>query len=177
VYATLLGDSWRKLHPTLRRFHEADARSRTASGVFRVHAPRAFVTRLIARMAGMPPAGEAVPVALVVTVQPDAEEWRRTFGTFPLVSVQRIDGGLVAERFGRVEVRFRLEAVDGALRYGFEDASLRLGPIRMSLPLAASAIERPHGKSAIDVSVDVAMKGFGRLVAYEGTLTTIEIGR
>jgi len=99
------------------------------------------------------------------------------FGDWPLVSRQTTDGDVVVERFGPVEVRFRLEVIDGALRYRLVGSRLRVGPLAFPLPLRASASERARGASTIDVAVAVSAPMLGRLVAYEGTLTHIEVER
>jgi hypothetical protein len=177
VYETLLGESWYTLHPAIRTFHEPSARVRRAGGKFRIHAAASIAARGVARLARMPPPADTVDVSVVVTTEPSGECWRRKFGAWPLESVQRIAGDLVAERFGAIEVRFRLEAADGALWYRFAGAALRLGILALPLPLLATASERAVGDSAIAVSVDVAMKAIGRIVAYEGTLTRIEVER
>jgi hypothetical protein len=113
----------------------------------------------------------------VVTPQPDGEQWRRTFDGSPLISTQRIDGSCVVERFGVVDIRFGLEAVDGALRYGFRSASMRFGRFAVPLPLIAAVQERARADGGLDVSVDVAMKWIGRIVAYDGALTRFEVER
>jgi hypothetical protein len=179
VYDALLGDAWRLLPDSIRTLHEAGT-VRRAEGLFRVRIGTNVIARLIARIGGMPPAAEAVAVTLVVTPQPDGEEWRRTFGGALLVSSQRLSGGSIVERFGAVEVTFTLEADDSTLRYVFEGGSIRLLGVAIPLPLDAAAHERARAGNdigSIDVSVDVAMKPFGRIVAYDGTLTRIEFER
>jgi hypothetical protein len=175
VYAELLGPSWLTLPESIRRLHESGT-CRHGVGGFRVRGGNAL-GRLIARIAGMPSAAESVSVSLVVTPQPDGEEWRRKFGDAPLVSIQRMDGDSICERFGAVEVRFRLEATESGLRYLFEGGSIRILGLPVPLPLTASAHERARRgvDSGIDVSVDVAMKGIGRIVAYDGTLVRINV--
>ena len=176
MYAALLGASWRTLPESIRKLHQSGTRRR-ASGNFRVRGGNAL-GRLIARIGGLPSTVESVAVNLVVTPQPEGEEWRRKFGTAPLVSVQRIDGDAICEQFGAVEVRFRLEATESALQYVFEGGSIRILGVVVPLPLIASAYERARvddGIGGINVSVDVAMKGLGRIVAYDGTLTSIDV--
>ena len=173
MYQELLGGAWRTLPESIRRLHESGT-VRHAAGVFRVRGGGNAVAHLIARVGGMPRPAESVPVDLVVTPNPDGEEWRRKFGAAPLVSTQRVDGASIVERFGSVETRFRLEVEDAALRYVFEGSSIRILGIAVPLPLIASAHERARTDGGIDVSVDVAMTVIGRIVVYDGTLTRIE---
>jgi len=174
VYAALLGDSWQKLPESIRRLHESGT-VRRAAGVFRVRGGGNAVARLIARIGGMPCPAESVAVDLVVTPEPDGEKWRRKFGAAPLVSTQRREGESIVERFGSVEVRFRLEMEAAALRYAFEGGSIRILGLAVPLPLNASACELARADGGIDVSVDVGMNLIGRIVAYEGTLTRVVV--
>ena len=177
MYAELLGPAWLTLPESIRKLHESGT-CRRGVGVFRVRSGNA-VGRLIARIARMPSAAESVAVGLVVTPQPGGEQWRRKFGDAPLVSVQRMDGDSIRERFGAVEVRFRLMATESELRYVFGGGSIRILGLPVPLPLIASAYEcaRRGADNGIDVSVDVAMKGIGRIIAYDGTLTRIDVDR
>jgi Domain of unknown function (DUF4166) len=134
----------------------------------------------MARLARLPAAGEAVDVRLQVTVQEEGEEWRRTFAGHPMVSMQYDRGaGLLVERMGIMEIRFRLEVVGGALNYRLAGAALRFGSLRVPLPYRLSprvtAWERAAGDmNQIHVSVNVTLPLLGRLIAYDGLLTQIE---
>lgn len=120
-------------------------------------------------------------VRLVVSARGDGEEWRRTFAGRPLVSMQaRRSDGLLAERMGIVEMRFRLEVVGGALSYQTTGTALCLGPLRVPLPRWLSpritAWERAAGDGdQVQVSVEVNFPFLGRLIAYDGKLTGIEV--
>jgi Domain of unknown function (DUF4166) len=99
------------------------------------------------------------------------------------VSMQsnRVDG-LLAERMGIVEMRFRLEVAGGALSYKTVSASLLFGSLRIPLPYwlrpCVTAWEKAIGDmSQIHVSVDVTFPLLGRLIAYDGMLTQIEAQR
>ena len=115
-----------------------------------------------------------------MTARDGGEEWRRTFAGRPLVSMQsgRPDG-LLGERMGPLETRFRLTVVDGALLYQAAGAALCLGRLRVPLPRwfspRTTASERPADEpDRIDVSVEVRLPLLGRLIAYEGRLTCVE---
>jgi len=180
LYAKLLGDSWANLADAVRRLHASPAPVH-AVGVFRVRRGSNWLTRTLARLARFPPSGDAVDIQLVVTAQGDVEEWRRTFAGRPLVSLQspRSDG-LLAERMGRVELRFQLNVVAGALNYQTTSAALCLGRLRVPLPRwfrpRVTAWERSVGEGdQIDVSVEVRLPGLGCLIAYDGQLTRVEV--
>jgi len=142
-----------------------------------------MLARGIARLARLPTAGEAVDIKLQVTAREEGEEWRRTFAGRPLVSRQsnRVNG-LLVERMGIVELRFRLEVAGGSLNYQTVSAALLFGSLRVPLPYwlspCVTAWERDVGDmNQIHVSVDVTFPLLGRLIAYEGMLTRVEAQR
>jgi hypothetical protein len=180
LYPKLLGASWCDLDVAMRHLH-GSAETVRAVGVFRVRHGSNRLARTVARLARLPAAGEAVNVLLQVTTRKEGEEWRRTFAGRPLVSVQsnRPDG-LLMERMGIVEVRFRLLIIGGALNYQTVGAALRLGYVRVPLPRwlrpCVTAWERGVGDmNQIHVSVDVTFPLIGRLIAYDGMLTQVEV--
>ena len=175
LYPKLLGDSWRDLDQAVRRLHSCDAPV-NAVGTFQIWQGSNWFARALARQARLPGAGEAVNVRLYISVRGDAEEWRRFFADKPFVTLQSArDGGLLAERVGRVELRFRLNVVGGALTYQSVSAALCLGAWRVSLPRwctpQVTACERVTAEGDLDVSVDVHLPRLGCLVAYHGRLT------
>lgn len=138
------------------------------------------MARTLARLAQLPAAGEAVDIQLLVTARSDGEEWRRSFAGRPLVSLQSgPPDGLLAERMGPVEMRFRLQVVGGALAYQTTSAALCLGSLRVPLPHWFSprvrALEGAVGEGdQIDVSVEVHLPLLGCLIAYDGKFTHVE---
>jgi len=182
LYPKLLGASWYDLDNAIQRLHDSDGTVR-AVGIFRVRHGSNRLARNLARLARLPAAGEAVDVRLQVTAREEGEEWRRTFAGRPLVSFQsnRVEG-LLVERMGIVELRFRLEVDGGALNYRTVSAALLFGSLRVPLPFWLSprvtARERDVGDmNQLHVSVEVTFLLLGRLIAYEGNLTQVEARR
>ena len=179
LYPKLLGASWPDLDVAIQRLHNLDETVH-AAGVFQARHGNNKLARTLARLARLPAEGKAVDIQLQVTAREEGEEWRRTFAGQPLVSMQSDRGdGLLVERMGIVELRFRLEAASGALNYQTVSAALRLGSLRIPLPYwlspCVTAWERAAGDTnQIHVSVDVTVPLLGRLIAYDGVLTLIE---
>jgi|ERR1043166_2335159 hypothetical protein len=176
LYATLLADSWAKLDPVIQRFHTF-ASTQHATGGFRVEHGKSWFVRMLARLAGLPGAADAVDVQLAVVTIPTGEEWRRSFAGKPMVSTQsaHADGRLV-ERVGLSELRFRLAAQNGGLRYETTGCALRLGPLRLPLPLRLSprvtaSEQAAPGGDRIDVVVEMHLPLLGLLIRYGGQLT------
>jgi hypothetical protein len=179
LYPKLLGASWRDLDVAIRRLHDSGGTVH-AAGVFQVRHGAGGLARTLARLARLPAAGNAVDVRLQVTAREEGEEWRRTFAGRPLVSMQSDQGvGLLVERMGIVDLRFRLEVAGGALNYQTVGAALRIGSLRVPLPYWLSPCVTACESTADDtnqiyVSVEVKFPSLGRLIAYNGMLTQVE---
>jgi hypothetical protein len=182
LYLKLLGASWPDLDVAIRRLHDS-GETVNAVGVFQVRHGSNRLARALARLARLPAAGEAVDVRLQVSAREEGEEWRRTFALHPLVSLQSdLGAGLLVERMGIVEMRFRLAVAGGALSYQTVSAALRFGSLRVPLPHrlrpCVMAWERAVGDmNRIHVSVNVNLPLLGRLIAYDGILTQVETQR
>lgn len=130
-----------------------------------------FLARLIAFFAGMPDAGERVPVELSVVRAEGCERWQRSFGGRPLLTVQWPSEGLLVEALGLVLCLFRLRVVEGALV--FDQVRARVGGRRFSLPLPRMLSPRIEGRAheengRVQVFVSIGAPIAGFLVSYEG---------
>jgi hypothetical protein len=129
----------------------------------------------MARLMHLPEAGVDIPVRLSVNADAYGERWHRTFGAggTPFVTEQRAgESGLMIERIGWTEIRYRLEIAGGALFYRQMGTVLCMGALRLPLPrwLAPRIAAR---ESAIDeklthISVEVTLPLVGRLISYKG---------
>lgn len=179
LYPRLIGTFWQELDEAVRRVH-LNGESVRATGSLRVRHGKGWLARLLLWLFRMPPAAEAVETRLVITPYGHGEKWLRVFGNWPLVTMQGEQaGGLLLERFGVLEFRFRLEVAEGSLVYRQISAVFRLGPLSLPLPrwLAphVAAREKPVGdRNQIHVSVEVNFPLLGPLIAYEGKLTRVE---
>jgi hypothetical protein len=179
LYPQLLGSAWNDLHEAVRRLH-AEAAPVQAAGSFRIRRGKGPVARWLLTLLGLPPAGEAVPIRLTISLYGNGEKWLRTFGDRPLVTTQRPGGrSLLAERFGTLELRFRLQVQGGALVYQQTGAALRLARISIPLPgwltpKVAAREEPGGGPNQTRVCVRVVFPWVGLLISYEGIMTREE---
>jgi hypothetical protein len=168
VYRRLLGPALDSLPPTLRDFHDVETEWR-GHGRFRITRGRGRLRHLVARLGGLPPAGEDVAVRLRVVAEGPRERWLREFGGHQFESVQWPQDGLLMETLGALRLGFRVTV---------EPPALRLKPVRAWLlgvpwPVALAPtgegeeVGRPDG-------IAVVVRGYapllGLLVRYEGFL-------
>ena len=139
LYPRLLGASWDELAEPVQRLHSGqDSRERV--GLFRVRRGERRLARFLAWLGKIPAAGDAVPTRLVIAPNSDGQIWQRNFAGNRLVSFQyESPAGVLAERFGRLEFRFKLCVSARALCFHQVGASLRLGllglgPLAVPLP-------------------------------------------
>ncbi len=178
LYPRILGDSWSELPECLRQCFDVREELR-ASGVFRVHRGNRSFARFLARIARLPQAGEEVEVSLVVTPDRNGETWKRRFGTDEFVTRQWEENGLLTERAGVLELRFRLAVSDGRLTFQQEEARLRVVGARIPLPrwLSPQVSACAWENERMQVSVEVTFPGVGLLCRYEGGLVQREAAR
>ena len=182
LYPRLLGAGWATVHPQVRGMHLMGERLE-ACGRFCVEHGPGRLGRLLARLSRAPsPRGE---VQVLLVVERDGhrengeigERWVRTFGGETMITTQGLaPGGLLAERFGALKVRFRVTVEEGGLAYRQAAAALRLGRLRLPLPawaaprIAATELPAADGPGThVEVTVSSALAG--RVLRYHGRLT------
>jgi hypothetical protein len=131
-----MGASWRELDVAVRRAHlDFGEASFYGMGSFRVRHGASLFARILTWLLRMPPATGAAKTRLIVTPLRHGERWERSFDARLLVTTQReaSEGGLI-ERFGSLELRFRLEVRDGAPLFRQAGAALGFGKTSVPLP-------------------------------------------
>jgi hypothetical protein len=174
LYAQLLGASWPQLAEPVRLIHTPESTVR-ARGRFRIAHGRSHVARFLARLLRLPRARDAADTRLVVIACADGEQWRRTFDDRRLDSRQYQAGECdLAERIGLLELRFHLEASEGALVFRQLAAALTVGSVRLRLPAAwapkVDAREDAAGPHQIRVHVRVELPVLGPVLTYDGII-------
>ena len=179
LYVRVIGDAWTLIAEPIRRVHASHSIIR-ASGRLRVEDGRHFLARMLARMLRLPRPTAAAEAQLMVTAGPEGEHWQRTFNGRHLKTRQYESNTFeLAEQFGVLEFRFRLDASGGNLLYVQREAAILFGPVRLRIPAAwaprVEAREDPAGPTRIKVAVRVVLPGIGQLIAYDGFVDIEEL--
>jgi hypothetical protein len=176
LYARIMGDTWLQIAEPIRDLHATGA---TTRGCLRVEHGRHRLARFLAGMLRLPVSCAAADAQLTVTTRDGGERWQRAFSgrRFETFQYQSNEAEL-AERYGPLEFRFRLQAAEGSLRYIQREAAVRIGIGRMRLPrrLAphVTAREDAAGPGHVHVIVTVTLPGIGLLMAYDGIVDITE---
>ncbi len=176
LYASVARGSLETLHFAVRGMHCGSGETR-ARGVFAVRQGSNAVARVLARLLRFPPESAATHVDLVIRRYEATELWVRSFNARPLRSEQRrVGNGLLAERFGPCEFRFRVSVSNGGLQMAQAGFALRLGPVafpiaRWLAPTASGWV--CGGDVGARVSVTLALPLVGLLLAYEGSIREV----
>src|SRR5690606_30291923 len=152
-----------------RRLHSSRGLVRYA-GQATVERGRNPLARACAWLAGLPPAGEDLPIVVEFECAPGRETWRRRFGAARIASTLRLRGGRLRERLGPVSLRIDLHANEGVIWWTVAGARL-LGVV----PLPASLFDgvrcreyEREGRYCFEVEAVLPMAG--RVIRYAGWL-------
>lgn len=177
LYPRVLGRQWTELALAVRAVHlDESASVLQAKGSFVVRHGGGCLVRLLVRLLRMPAEGDRVETRLSVFRSGPGERWCRTFVGRRLATAQyETWSGLLAERFGLVELRFRLVVEGGALLYAPAGASVGLGLLILPLPRRispqVSAREESIATSRrVRTTVRVALPLLGPLITYSGEI-------
>ena len=141
----------------LRDFHQAPGGGRAEGVVTIRHAG------ILARLAGLPGAGDSVPMRLEVKEKEHSEVWIRHFGTAVRRSIQWSRGHLLIESAGPLRVSFRITGDESGMR--FQSISARLWGI--PVPLRINATERGTESAW---TFEVTVRGIG---GYRGEMVQV----
>ena len=128
LYPQLLSDEFHRLPRSLREFHSAPEGGRAAGTVIVSH-QRGW----LARMVGFPPAGDQVPFEIDVMARQNGEVWTRRFGDFAIETSQQLDGNLLLETIGSLQVHFRVTADQTGMHFESQRARWHAIPLPVSI--------------------------------------------
>jgi hypothetical protein len=168
LYLRLMGDRFAALPPAVRAAHQVNGGLRLI-GRAQVSRGAGLLSRLIGSITGLPPAGEGMPVSVLMEARNGGEVWRRDFdgACFSTRLSQR--GPLLVERFGLIRLGMELRNEPDGLSMPIR--RWWIGPVPMPLRLAprclATELEK-DGRFHFDVPIQLPVSGL--LVHYRGWL-------
>jgi hypothetical protein len=171
-YQVVLGDAFEALPREVRAFHDGRGPHRW-SGTATIRRGRGPLARLAALAFGLPKAGEAVPVSVLVEPWGSGEAWTRDFGGHVRRSTQWAgsDRGerLLFERFGPICVGAALVRNGDRLHLVQRRATCLGLPLPRWLWPSGEAVETASdGWFRFDVTIPAPL--IGLVVAYRGHL-------
>jgi hypothetical protein len=174
LYRRVIGEAWSGIAEPVRSLHASQTTVR-ARGHLRIEHGSRMLARVLAFMLRVPRPAAAADTRLVVTPRDGGEHWARTFDGHRLETWQYVtDARELAERYGAIEFRFRLQTAGGSLVYVQQAAALRFGPLGLRIPgpLAprVEAREDPAGPARVKVAVRVVHPLAGLVIAYDGLI-------
>lgn len=170
LYEQLLGPSWSRLAPQVRRVHGGAGR---ASGSFVVTRGTGALARLVGWLMGLPAASPSTPVRLEVSTDAAAERWRRAFGDTTLCTTQWASGASLVEGLGPVQCWFHLREDAGALVFEQERSTVGARGVSVPLPPPLAPIIRGRAEPCevgVHVHVRIEAPLVGLLVDYDGVV-------
>ena len=172
LYRRVLGAAFDRLPPPVQALHDNPSRV-AASGICTVERGGHPLARLLAGLFGFPPAGEGVPLRVVVEAHGGRERWAREFGSRRLTSLQgEVPGrpGLLFERFGASRFVIDPRPSEAGLSFALVGARLLGLPLpRFLWPVVVGEETAEAGRYHFNVSI--ALPLIGLLVRYHGRLT------
>ncbi len=172
IFKTLLGNAWADLPAPIRQAHDTPGDVRL-TGVATVERGKGVLAQAIARLIGFPPAGDGIPVEVLMTKCGKHETWCRTFGGRSFSSVLSAGEGradkLLSERFGPLSFEIALVVDDGKLRYIVRNWKfLRMPLPRGWAPRGESYESSKDGSFGFDIEIRHPLVGL--IVNYAGVL-------
>lgn len=184
LFPKLFGPGFADMPPAWQKFHAVDGR-RCFHGVADVVRGTGFVSRVVATVLRLPPAGR-VPVKICVETRGAKEYWLRRFGNsafstcLSLAPVnERQNGALrLQEAFGPICFQVLLEVAGAgtARRVNWQLVGWSL----CGVPLPRGLVPKSRTAEFVDeqgrygFDIDLEMRGFGRLIGYRGWLDVSE---
>ena len=168
LYRRLLGADFDRLPPAVRSLHDVRERS-VWIGRADVERGTSFVCRLIAAIAGLPPAGPDQPLTVTFTPENGAEIWHRAFGARVFRTVQALGPGVILEQSGPARLTLAPRLTAAGLSLDIQAAHvLGIAVPGWLLPIAKTSEYDSDGRYQFEV--EARLPWFGRLVRYAGWL-------
>ncbi len=168
LYQSVLGSAFEQLPPKVRELHDLRDRS-VWTGEADVIRGTSRIARLGGWLAGLPPTGHAVPVAVTFTAEHGGETWHRNFGGVTFVSHQRGGRGCIIERASVVTLTLRPSVVDSGLELTLLAMRVLGVPVPAFLLPVIKTREAEH-QQRYTFDVEASLPRFGLIIRYSGWL-------
>lgn len=170
LYQRIVGARYGVLPAAVQAMHApTEVGVRRARGRCDISGAQGWLARLCARVAGLPPSAEQLPVTVLFTEQRGGELWQRWFGTHFMVSRQWQAGELLMERVGPARFAFQVQASAQGLTLLLRGFWVLGMPVPKALyPQVLAEESERDGRFYFDVGA--ALPGVGTLVHYRGYL-------
>lgn len=166
LYARVLGSSFERLSPILRRIHDERTRKRYA-GRCSVRRGTGLFAQVFGALARLPRSHTDVAVEVTIECTGMFETWTRRFGTHEMRSRLRAGREFLEERLGALTLTFELAAEKDRIVWSLRSARFLFLPLPSSWFSACTAAETSDGgRYRFDVRAE--MRGIGLIVHYEG---------
>lgn len=167
LFRDLLASSFAQLPEAIQRVHRGPANV-TLSGVCKVARGKGRLTALMAWIARLPPAGEAVPVTVTIERNNGSERWVRRFGEHQMISRLSQANGQLCEALGPVRLVFNLQGTEQGIQW--KPAHIQAFGIPLPRSCFRFDIQEWVAQDRYSFDVRVALPGLGLLVHYQGWL-------
>jgi uncharacterized protein YbjT (DUF2867 family) len=170
LYERVMGAHFAALPPSVRAIHDLHGDA-GAAGEGRVARGRNPLARLMAWVAGFPPAG-SYPLHVAFAEREGRERWTRDFGGHVFSSELSTKWGLAIERFGPMRFGFALQSTAGGLTMHLQRWSV-FG-IRLPRFLAPRIAAREwEAESRFHFDVRLSFPPIGPIIHYTGWLKPV----
>ena len=167
LYQRLLGASFERLPPALRRFHAQGGGEAECTFAVRRHAGP--LHGIVARAAGLPAVTPSVRVVLRVHVDGERELWTRVFPDRELRTLQWLERGRLIEGAGPLRLAFDVAADESGMRLTSRGCRVFGVPLpRAAAPAVTALVSAAANGWQVDVSI--ALPLLGTIGAYSGTV-------
>lgn len=167
LFPSILGPAFARLDPKLQRIHGGEGRE--LSGTVTVERGASFVAKALAALTSLPPALADAPISVRIEVSADRERWVRTYaGGHEMTSTLTKNGEVLVERLGPTALTFRVLARDAGMDWQLERVTMLGFPLPVSWFQISARVDMMRGR--YHFLIDSALRGFGRIVRYEGSL-------
>ena len=176
LYRRLLGDAWASLPQQIREMHDL-SHDFCAKGIATVERGRGILARLIATIAGFPPAGNDVALEVSFLLREQCENWHRIFAGQSFSSTQESGRGrfehLLCERFGPCVFGMALVIAGDRIRLVLRRWTLLGVPLPLSWAPFGDCYEHvKNGRFCFHVEISHPLTG--PIVNYHGWLVPQE---